>query len=159
MHWTHRSLIVVVGCCAVGLFLAAGYAQAPGKQATKEEIARLFDQWNAALQTGKADEVANLYAPNAILLPTISDKVRRNRAEIKEYFERFLQSKPFGKIDEQHIRIHGDLALNSGTYTFTLTKGGKKSDVQARYTFVYHRQGDRWLIVDHHSSEMPESRK
>lgn len=82
--------------------------------------------------------------------------VRNNPAEIKEYFETFLTLKPDGTINEANIRIYCDMAINSGIYTFAIVKNGKPEEVQARYTFVYRKIGDRWLIVEHHSSAMPE---
>src|SRR6516225_2024385 len=63
---------------------------------TQNEIAGLFDQWNAALATGNPENVADLYAPNAVFLPTLSNQIRTNRAEIVDYFTHFLQSKPQG---------------------------------------------------------------
>jgi uncharacterized protein (TIGR02246 family) len=154
-----RFSLQFVGCIGIALLVSAISADEPGKPPSKEEVAKLFDKWNAALQSGKADEVVKLYAADAILLPTVSNKIRRNHAEIKQYFEHFLNYKPVGKINEQHIRIYKPLAINSGLYTFTLTKQGKKTDVRARYTFVYRKQGDHWLIVEHHSSAMPEGSK
>ena len=53
----------------------------------KSEITALFDQWNSALQTGDPKQVAALYAADAILLPTVSNQVRHNHAEIEDYFE------------------------------------------------------------------------
>lgn len=151
-----RGLWLFVGCA--GLILLAGGCRATtdAHEPTQEDVARLFSQWNDALQTGMADKVVELYAPNAILLPTVSNKVRHNSTEIKDYFAHFLESKPIPKINEQNIRVYGPVAVNSGIYTFTLTRDGKPDEVRARYTFVYHRQKDRWLIVEHHSSAMPE---
>lgn len=123
---------------------------------TEKDITALFDQWNQSLQTGKPDEVVKNYASDAILLPTLSNQVRHNHQEIKDYFEHFLAKKPTGKLDEQNIRLFGDIAINSGIYTFTLNNEEKPKDVQARYTFVYHKIDDKWLIVEHHSSLMPE---
>ncbi len=117
------------------------------------EITALFDEWNATLQTGDPKQVSALYATNAILLPTVSNKIRHNHAEIEDYFVHFLAKKPSGKIDESNIRTFGDLAINSGVYTFTFEGGAV---VQARYTYVYRWDGQRWLIVEHHSSAMPE---
>ncbi|MBY6189561.1 SgcJ/EcaC family oxidoreductase [Microbulbifer agarilyticus] len=117
------------------------------------EILALFDEWNNALQTGNPKNVAALYESNGILLPTVSNKVRHNHAEIEDYFVHFLAKGPQGKIDEANIRTFGELAINSGVYTFTFADGAV---VQARYTFVYRWNGQRWLIVEHHSSAMPE---
>ncbi|NQZ47897.1 MAG: SgcJ/EcaC family oxidoreductase [Erythrobacter sp.] len=120
------------------------------------EIGGLFDQWNAALQTCDPDQVVALYADDAILLPTLSNDVRHNHAEIRDYFVHFLQKKPFGTIDQSNIRDLGDVAVHSGVYTFALTADGETSHAQCRFTYVYARSGDGWKIIEHHSSLMPE---
>jgi len=120
---------------------------------SENDIKALFDEWNNALQTGNPKNVAALYEANAILLPTVSNKVRHNHPEIEDYFVHFLAKGPQGKIDEANVRTFGELAINSGVYTFTFADGAV---VQARYTFVYRWNGQRWLIVEHHSSAMPE---
>jgi len=122
---------------------------------TKKDIAKQFDTWNSALQTGNPDTVVACYAEDAILLPTVSARVHHNHEEIRDYFVFFLQMKPVGKITEQNIRTYGDMAINSGLYTFTLTSGGIKTDAAARFTFVYRRHENRWLIIEHHSSILP----
>lgn len=119
----------------------------------QQTISELFEEWNKALQTGNPETVAALYEYNAILLPTVSNKVRHNHEEIIDYFVHFLKKEPVGKIDEANIRIFGDIAINSGVYTFTL-KGGQS--VTARYTYVYRWNGQSWKIIEHHSSQLPE---
>jgi len=121
------------------------------------EIQALFVGWNQALATLDPQKVADRYAPDALLLPTVSNQVRTNRAEIVDYFTHFLEDKPQGEILRSNIRIlDSNTAVDAGTYRFTLTKDGTKSTVDARYTFVYERIGNGWLIVEHHSSAMPE---
>ena len=119
----------------------------------KNEITALFNVWNNALQTGDPKKVAALYETNGILLPTVSNKVRHNHEEIEDYFVHFLAKGPVGKIDEANVRTFGQIAINSGVYTFTFKDGAV---VQARFTFVYRWNGERWMIVEHHSSQMPE---
>ena len=120
---------------------------------TENSIPSLFEEWNSALQTGDPKQVTALYETNAILLPTISNKVRHNHEELEEYFLNFLTKGPVGKIDESNVRTFGDVAINSGVYTFTFKDG---ASVQARFTYVYRWNGKKWLIVEHHSSQMPE---
>ena len=128
---------------------------APTKTALKDEIAGLFDVWNKAIQTQEPKEVSALYAPNAILLPTLSNMVRHTTEEREDYFEHFLAKGPSGVIDQSNIRTFGDLAIHSGIYTFTFSTTG--ASVQARFTFVYAWNGTKWQIMEHHSSLMPEA--
>ena len=119
----------------------------------KDEIIALFDEWNNALKTGDPEQVTALYASNAILLPTMSNLVRHNHAEIKDYFVHFLQNGPVGVINESNVRTFDQLLINSGIYTFSFKDG---TALPARFTFVYWWNGERWQIVEHHSSLMPE---
>ncbi|AZF10833.1 hypothetical protein C4J93_2635 [Pseudomonas sp. R2-37-08W] len=132
-------------------------AQAPANVKDRE-IAGLFDRWNSALQTGNVKSVVDLYAPGAVLQPTVSNQVRTTPEQITDYFNHFLMLKPVGQINYREIRQLGsNVAMDSGVYTFTLTESdGKVRQVQARYTFVYEQVGGQWKILNHHSSAMPE---
>ncbi|KAI3434964.1 hypothetical protein D9Q98_003017 [Chlorella vulgaris] len=124
-----------------------------------DEVRGLFDIWNNALQTGDPEQVANLYADDGLLLPTVSNKIRPCHESKVDYFTSFLQLKPYGTIDERNVRFLNPaktLAANSGIYTFNIVKEGKPASVQARYSFIYRKIGGAWKIVEHHSSAMPE---
>ena len=118
------------------------------------DVLGLFDQWNTALSTLNPDTVTALYADNAVLLPTVSNQVRHNHEEIRDYFVGFLQKSPHGVIDEFNVNILSDThATNSGVYTFTFGDGSK---VSARFSYLYVASDDGWKILQHHSSAMPE---
>ncbi|WP_329216735.1 SgcJ/EcaC family oxidoreductase [Streptomyces sp. NBC_01485] len=127
-------------------------------KATKAQIATLFDGWNKALQTGDSQKVAARYAPGAALLPTASDQIRTTHAQIVDYFDKFLKNKPVGEKVRTVINVlDSDSAIDTGLYKFHVTdaKTGKKSTIDARYTYVYEKIGGKWLIVNHHSSVLP----
>jgi uncharacterized protein (TIGR02246 family) len=119
----------------------------------KNEAFAIFEEWNIALKTGNPENVAKLYAPGAILLPTMSNLVRHDHDEIKDYFVHFIANKPRGAILESNIRDLGEIVINSGIYEFTFQDGSK---VKARFTYVYTKVNNRWMIIEHHSSQMPE---
>jgi hypothetical protein len=102
------------------------------------DVLGLFDQWNTALSTLNPDTVTALYADNAVLLPTVSNQVRHNHEEIRDYFVNILS--------DTHV-------TNSGIYTFTFGDGSK---VSARFSYLYVASDDGWKILQHHSSAMPE---
>ncbi|HEV3106299.1 MAG TPA: SgcJ/EcaC family oxidoreductase [Trinickia sp.] len=127
------------------------------KRATQAEIAALFDRWNTSLQTGNPEQVADNYAPRSVLLPTLSNEVRVTREQKVDYFQHFLAKHPVGKIDKRSmIEIDCNTALDAGIYTFKFDDG---SVAQARYSYTYKWNGERWLITSHHSSLMPEKPK
>ncbi|MGC7097316.1 SgcJ/EcaC family oxidoreductase [Amycolatopsis lurida] len=147
---------VALSACSATAATSPAPSPAPAPP-SEQEIAALFPAWNAALATGDPQRVADLYAPDAVLLPTVSNQVRSDRAGIVDYFTKFLQNKPSGTINQEIVEVLDDTtAINTGVYTFELTQNGQPQQVQARYTYVYERIDGKWLIVNHHSSAMPE---
>ena len=121
---------------------------------TQKEIEALFDRWNNSLKSLDSKKVAANYAPQSILLPTVSNKPRVTAAEKIDYFDHFLVNKPVGTIDQREVYLGCNTAVDAGLYTF---KFGKTGDiVHARYTYTYVFDGKNWLISSHHSSAMPE---
>ncbi|WP_328872836.1 SgcJ/EcaC family oxidoreductase [Streptomyces sp. NBC_00287] len=148
--------LVTVGTVTAGVSMAGAEGE---KKASKKQIAALFDGWNDALQTGDPEKVADLYAKDAVLLPTVSNKVRTDRAGIVDYFEHFLANKPVGTKVQTIVNVlDGNSAIDTGVYRFALTDHdtGEKRTVTARYTYEYEKRDGEWKIVNHHSSAMPE---
>jgi uncharacterized protein (TIGR02246 family) len=125
----------------------------------KNEIKALLKKWADTLSVDEpsADAMSKLYAENAVLHPTLSAEVRTTRAAIKEYFEKdFLPKKPKlaeADIDRKQLEVKGDIAIDSGLYTFK-DKDGKVL-VKARYVFVYEKKCGGWIIIHHSSSKLP----
>lgn len=120
---------------------------------TEDEVAQLFERWNASLATGDPAKVAANYLDNAVLLPTVSNEMRTDTQTIEAYFVDFLPKQPQGVIDQRVITRSCNSASDVGIYTFTF-KGGEQ--VQARYSYIYDYVDGQWLIRHHHSSAMPE---
>jgi len=121
----------------------------------ENEIAALLETWNESLAAGDPAKVVALYAEDAILLPTMSARVRHGRPEIRDYFEHAVAIGLRGAIVDQNIRVLGEVAINSGLYDFAVYDSGANPDQRARFTFVYRRCETGWLIIEHHSSFLP----
>ena len=150
---TPRNILI-----AASLFLAfAGLPLLASAACTRQqeaEILALFTKWDRSLATLDAKEVDANYAPDAILIPTLSNEIRHTSEGRIAYFrDKFLPKKPRGEIVKHYVRCIGDIAINSGIYAFTYNGG---TPHQARYTFVYRKFGKKWFIIEHHSSAMPE---
>ncbi len=146
---------------AAAMMLAASTPLAAAESCVSldsKAVAALFDDWNFALSSLDAGQVTQRYWPNAVLLPTVSNTPRTNAAMIGDYFEHFLAKRPRGRIDTRTVQTGCNMAMDMGTYTFSLMDDkGVTSEVAARYTFIYQYRDGGWKILHHHSSAMPES--
>jgi uncharacterized protein (TIGR02246 family) len=147
-----------------GLTLVSAPASAKGKVATcatvtEAQVAAQFDKFNAAWATKSPDTVTKLFTDDAVLLATVSNKPRTDHAEIKDYFVGFLKGSPVGTITSSTIDIGCNKATRVGTWTVTLTDAatGVKTDVKARYSFVYRLDDGDWKIDPLHLSMLPET--
>jgi len=124
----------------------------------KEDVAAATQAWIDGMTSHDIERVLALYDSEAVLWGTRSPKLRDNPAAVRDYFNILRTVPPSYKavLGEQRIRIYGDIAINTGTYTFSEVRDGKEIVRPARYSFVYINRGGRWLIVDHHSSAVPE---
>jgi uncharacterized protein (TIGR02246 family) len=127
----------------------------------KEDVAATASAWAQALGEDEPDKVLPLYADDAVLWGTLSPTVRADRAALRDYFVTAFKVLPGLKVTfgDQLIRVYGTTAVNTGYYTFSFTRDGEAKTLPARYSFTYVQNGDRWLIVDHHSSAMPPAPK
>ena len=148
------SMLTVVAAYVTTPLAAQAQSQAP---ISKEEVAANFEGWKAALATKDPRTLASLFAPNAILEPTLSNQVRHTPAGVEAYFVNFLKLSPKPTINERHIEILDEnTAIDAGIWTFDLVQDGKPTWVTARYSFVWEKIDGAWRIQMLHSSVMPE---
>lgn len=126
--------------------------------AEKEEVQAAFSNWRNALSSGKAENVVKLYDKDAILIATLAEKPLLTQEQRTEYFTKLTaRAKLAVKLTEEHIRMLDENdAVVSGLYTFSFEENGQLMEIPARYSFVYEKEGDNWMIMDHHSSKIPE---
>ena len=127
----------------------------------KSEVATATLAWGQAIGEDDPEKVLPLYSDDAVLWGTLSPTVRSDPAALRAYFVNAFKVLPGLKVafGDQLIRVYGNAAVNTGYYTFSYTKDGETKSLPARYSFTYVKSGERWLIVDHHSSAMPSPPK
>ncbi|WP_218939609.1 SgcJ/EcaC family oxidoreductase [Sphingorhabdus profundilacus] len=149
---------------AIAAAMIAVPAQAKTTQSMKcavvsqANIDGLFTEFNNAWATKNPDLVTKLFTKDAVLLATVSNKPRLNHAEIRDYFVSFLKGSPVGSINSSSYKMGCNTAARLGTWTVQLTDAatGAKTDVKARYSFIYRLEDGKWKIDHLHSSMMPE---
>jgi len=141
----------------VGVLALAGCQTVPPSDMASQQIAAVTQEWAADMSAHDIDRVVALYDPDAVLWGTRSPVIRATPDKVRAYFGVLKTVPPDYKavIGEQHIRVYGDMALDSGTYTFSETRDGKPVIRPARFSMVFRYHDGHWRIVDHHSSAVP----
>jgi uncharacterized protein (TIGR02246 family) len=154
----------IVISAAIAAAMIAIPAQAKSSKAPKcvtpttAQVESLFADFNNAWASKNPDTVTALFAKDAVLLATVSNTPRLNHAEIRDYFVGFLKPSPVGTINTSTVKTGCNTAARLGTWTVTVTDAatGAKTDIKARYSFIYTMEGGKWKIAHLHSSMMPE---
>jgi uncharacterized protein (TIGR02246 family) len=97
----------------------------------------------------------SLYDKDALMWGTSSSSMRKGSNAIRDYYTKLLRAFPGTRVslEETTLRVYGEAAVNSGSYTMTrVSREGGDSVTAARFTMVYVRREGKWRIVDHHSS-------
>jgi uncharacterized protein (TIGR02246 family) len=140
--------------------LAIDAIASPVSADDKAEVAAAMTRWGDYLAKGTSEEpgeILSLYAEDGVLWGTLSTTRRDDPAAIRDYFVNAYEALPNLTVtfEDPHIRVYGDTAVNTGSYTFSYDKDGRRQTLPARYSFTLVKRDGDWLVVDHHSSAMP----
>jgi uncharacterized protein (TIGR02246 family) len=161
-----RTALLAAGAALLAAVPAAAHDHGKKKASTATcapipagAVDTLFNQWNAAWATKNPDTVTNLFARDAVLLPTISAIPRTDRAGIRDYFVGFLKNSPVGRIDSSRVIEGCNKLIRMGGWSVTLTDPSTQAanTVSGRYTFIYRYEDGAWKVAHLHSSLNPAS--
>lgn len=116
----------------------------------------LTSAWKLAYDSRDPARIVAMYDADAVFWGTTAKAMAANRTEIAGYFKDAAK-RPNARVafGEQHVRHYGEIAVVSGYYTFSDVRDGKDSSRPARFTMVFRNHAGEWLVVAHHSSEVP----
>ena len=138
-----RVLVLLIVSLASSLVFAG-----PGEEANS-----VVDRWSAAYSSNDPEAIAKIYAPDAILLGTVSPVISVGTEAIKKYFSALKGSGNKNAIQERHtIALGDDAAVVTGFYEFTGMTEGKPWARPSRFTMLVTKRGGEWHIANHHSS-------
>ncbi len=147
---------VLYGVWLIALLSACATSPGGGGAGGNDQVAAATAAWRAAYDSRDPTRITAMYDSDAVLWGTTSKTVAPNPAAIAEYFKD-AGKRPNARVTfgETHLRVYGDVAVNTGYYTFSDVRDGKDISVPARFTMVFRNRDGKWLIVAHHSSRVP----
>ena len=123
---------------------------------TREEVAAAARAWTVAYGTRDPQRITAQYATDAVFWGTTSKTVRATPEAIMEYFKD-AGKRPDARVEivEQHVQVCGDTGIVTGIYDFSDVRDGKRVPNPSRFSMVFQKRSDKWVMVQHHSSRMP----
>jgi len=114
------------------------------------------EAWRAAYDSRDAGRITAMYEKSAVLWGTTSKTIAASPEAIADYFkDAALRPNARVVFTEQNVRVLGDVAFDSGLYTFKDIRDGREISNPARYSMVFQRKQGNWMLVHHHSSRLP----
>ena len=133
---------------------------APVLAGPKEDALAAYQRFFAAFTNDNQDQIATLFAADALFYGTSSAELVTTPEGVKRYFANALNSArgnvkatPF---EQTALVLSDSVVLVSGKWQSERTLDGKMTTAgPLRNTVVMQRRGDRWLIAQFHNSSTP----
>jgi|GEM_PF-3453323 ketosteroid isomerase-like protein len=158
-----RPSFLFVAPLMIVLASATASSQTPAKPSTARTrrtpepfaaaITRIRDTWVREFNAGHADNVAALYAPDAVLM-------RRNgsvhtRDSILAELQRSIANEAHAyTLVSLHAEVSGDLGYDTGAYNEDL----RSHEAEGNYLMVLKRIHGQWMIVAHAAVPNPRQK-
>jgi hypothetical protein len=118
----------------------------------------VLDHWMHAVNHADVERLLALYDPQAVLIPTFSNRLLNTPEKLRDYFEKL------GSREELSIALHdrtllvqalpGRLFTLGGIYNWRFMVEGELLNFEARFSYVVDLARPR-PILQHHSSQIP----
>lgn len=130
---------------------------------TAEDVSQavgVVKTWLAAINSGRPQDAAALYADDALLLPTFSTHALDAEAGRDEYLRSLASRQGLSvSLHEKTLRIRflsASVQIASGIYRFSFEIDGEPLTFEARFTWVMDFS-KQCPIQHHHSSQLPRT--
>ena len=133
-------------------------ATMPAFASDKTDVEAATGKWIDAFNRKSTKDIVALYAPDAVFFGTSSPLLRDKPELVRDYFKDLSGlGDAVIAMEEHRVQVFGKVAINTGFYTRASQQpDGKTVRNPARFSFVYEKRGGKWLIVNHHSSALPQ---
>lgn len=120
----------------------------------------ILDQWMQVVNAADVDGILNLYDPNAVLIPTFSNRILNTPEKLREYFV-MLGSRPELSIalHEKTVivqQLSEQICAVGGIYNWRFAVDGELLNFEARFSYLLDLSKPQ-PILHHHSSQIPRT--
>ena len=128
--------------------------------ADEHAIRGQVDRWLQLVKAKDAAGIAALYAEDGAVMPP-NAPIGKGRAAIQQAWASMMRTPGFALTfnpEQIVISSSGDMALDRGNYTLTISPAGTKQTDTGKYVVVWRKIGGDWkAVADIFNSNLPTS--
>ena len=128
--------------------------------ADEQAIRAQVDRWLQLVKAKDAAAIAALYTEDGAVMPP-NAPIGKGRAAIQQTWASIMQTPGFDLTfapEQIIVSSSGDMALDRGTYKFTVAPNGTAKTDTGKYVVVWRKVGSEWkAAADIFNSDLPAS--
>jgi uncharacterized protein (TIGR02246 family) len=121
-----------------------------------DQVSAATAAWAAAYNSRDPAQILGTYDNDAMVWTPTGRAIAIGPTQIKDALQD-VPAHPGARVEigEQHVRVYGDMAVNTGTLTFSESRDGQHVVRPARFTMVLRHHDAQWFIVALQTSYNP----
>lgn len=119
----------------------------------------VLEKWMKCVNEGDLDNLLDLYDPEAVLIPTFSNRLLNTPDKLKDYFERLAAREELSIALHEKTLIVQEIENETmfslaGIYNWRFAVDGEILNFEARFSYVLDLARPS-PVLHHHSSQIP----
>jgi uncharacterized protein (TIGR02246 family) len=123
-----------------------------------DEVVRVATVREQAFHDGNLEALMAWFADDAVVTGPASPFRIEGKEALRAYYADLFHAFPTIRVSvrQRSVRVYDTTAVINTYYTLTqVDRGGKVTTTHGRLNVTHVKIGDRWLVVDQHSSLVP----
>jgi ketosteroid isomerase-like protein len=152
---THRRMVAVtISILAIFAISWRAVRSAEAAENAKEEMMKVEEERNQALQTGDVATLDRIYSDD-LVYSNVSGKLLTKAQHLADLKGKTLHFISFAHEDVQ-ATMHGDSGVVTGISKSVVEYQGEVSHAQRRFLNVFAKRDGRWQVVAHFELNIPD---
>jgi ketosteroid isomerase-like protein len=149
-----QSIAAALAILAILSIAFRAVVTAAAEENSKEEVLKVEEIRNQALQSGDAVTLEKVYSDD-LVYANASGALLTKQEHLAEFKARTLHFISFAH-DNVEVTMHGDSAIITGISKSVVEYRGEVSHSHRRFVNIYAKKDGRWLCVGHFEQNLPE---
>lgn len=126
-----------------------------GAHAQQPSLEEMFDRYAQAIGSGDLQALIAMHSDDVVFVPSSGLPMVKGKAAVESYYKALFSNTSSRQLVKTGYewQVYGDTAIRTSNGLFEAETANGKTNSLLRNTYVFHKEGQDWKLVNLHVSK------